>query len=104
MASQRFIDVFGHTIELSSARWRHVLARHQELKLLQHFIPPTLLQPDAIVRSIYDENVKLYYKFFPDLRHGKYLVVVIHFTHRNEILTAYVTHKIKGGARLWPNG
>jgi len=104
MTSQRFIDTFGHTIDFPAERWRHVLARHQELKPLQHLLSLTLLQPDAIVRSVYDANVRLYYKFFPDLWRGKYLVVVIHFDHRNKILTAYVTHRIKGGEQLWLSG
>lgn len=104
MSTKNFTDRFGQTIELTSERWHHVIDRHQELRLLEPCIAETLHQPDAIVRSIYDAQVKLYYKFFPELWGGKYVVVVIRLNHRHQILTVYVTDKIKGGERLWPSG
>ena len=62
--AQSFVDAFGQTIELTAERWRHVLAEHQELRSFEHLIPETLQAPDAVIRSIYDPKVRLYYKPF----------------------------------------
>ena len=104
MATLRsFVDAFGHTIELTAERWLHVLAAHQELHALENLIPEALQKPDAVVRSIYDPQVRLYYKQFSHIWHGKYLVVV-KLNRRHFMLTAYITDKIKGGTRVWPSG
>lgn len=104
MASRNFSDAFGQTIELTAERWLHVLGEHQELKAFEDLIPQTLQQPDVIIRSVYDLQVRLYYKWFPQLWHGKYLVVVVKSNRRHVVLTSYITDKIKGGERLWPSG
>lgn len=86
-----FVDAFGQTIELTAERWLHVLAEHQELRSFEQLIPQTLQAPDAIVRSVHDPKVRLYYKLFAHLWHGKYLVVVVKLDHHHVILTAYIT-------------
>ena len=80
------------------------MAEHQELRATEELIGQVLKQPDAVIRSLYDPLVRLYYKWCPSLWHGKYLVVVVALNHRNFILTAYLTDRIKGGERLWLNG
>lgn len=101
---RRFVDAFGQTIELTEERWSHVLEAHQELRVLEELIPQVLRAPDAVVRSLYDPAVRLYYKWFASVWHGTYLVVVVKSNHRHFILTAYITEKLKGGVRLWPSG
>jgi hypothetical protein len=104
MASERrFIDAFGQIIELTAERWLHVLVEHQELQAFEDLIPQTLQGPDEVAKSVHDPNVRLYYKLFPHLWHGKYLVVVVKCDQRHFLLTAYITDKVKGGARLWRN-
>ena len=98
-----FLDLFGHPIELTAERWLHVLEEHQELQAFEHLIPATLRNPDLITRSVYDPMTRLYYKWFSALWHGKYFVVVVHSGVRYTVLTAYLTHKIKGGEQLWPS-
>ena len=101
--TQRFIDVFGHTVELATERWLHVLEAHQELKVLEDLIPKTLQAPDVVMSSVHDPKARLYYRFFDQVWHGKYLVVVVQSNHQRAILTAYLTDKIKRGERLWPS-
>ena len=102
--SRSFVDAFGQTIELTAERWLHVLEAHQELQAHEPLILQTLQEPDAVARSVHDPYVRLYYKRYPQFWHGKFLVVVVKLNHRHFILTAYITDKIKGGARLWPSG
>ncbi len=104
MGSRSFVDAFGQTIELTAERWLHVLDEHQELRGHEDLIPKTLQEPEAVARSVHDPHVRLYYKRYPQLWHGKLFVVVVKLNHRHFMLTAYITDKIKGGARLWPSG
>lgn len=97
-----FVDRFGHRIELTSERWNHILDRHQELTSCEHFIPEVLESPNTVRRSIYDPAVHLYYRYFPHIFNGKFLVVVVEFSRRPNIMTAYITHRCKGGPKLWP--
>ena len=103
-APKSFVDAFGHAIELTKERWLHVLTQHEEVEEFERLIPLTLQAPDVVVSSVYDADARLYYKRFADLWHGKYLVVVVKFSRRNFIVTVYITDKIKGGTRRWPNG
>ena len=102
--SRHFSDASGYAIELTAERWLHVLSQHQELETLESLLAEVLQHPEVIVRSVHDPQVRLYYKPFPHLWHGKYLVVVVKFERRCFILTAYITDKIKGGTKLWPSG
>lgn len=103
LVPQRFRDAFGHTIELTAERWLHVLDAHPELRDGERLIPETLQEPEVVARSVYDPQARLYYKRFPHLWHGKYLVVVVKLNRRHFLLTAYVTDTIKRGERLWPS-
>ena len=103
-APRSFVDRFGHTIELTTERWLHVLDRHQELQEFEYLIPQTLREPDLVTHSVYDPKVRLYYKRFAHLWGGKFFVVVVRFNQRCFLLTAYLTDRIKGGERVWPSG
>lgn len=98
-----FQDRFGHRVELTTERWHHITAEHPELHGGYHVLQQTLAEPERLVRSVHDSAVVLYYRFFPQLWHGKFVAVVVKRAARHFILTAYVTDSIKGGTTLWPN-
>lgn len=56
-----------------------------------------------VARSRNDEEVRLYYRFYPETRgDGKFLCVVVKFREEDAfIITAYLTDKIKEGEVLW---
>ncbi|MDI6767693.1 MAG: hypothetical protein QME52_12800 [Bacteroidota bacterium] len=94
-------DVFGRMIEISSERWQHVCKQHPELLDLQDEVKGTLVSPDLIKMSLTDKSVRLYYRFYPTILGGKYILVVVKTNKRNFIVTAYVTDYIKAGDELW---
>lgn len=84
-------------VHLTPERKNHILFFHPDFK--PHFskIKEVLLLPDVIRQTREDENVLIFYKFYPDILGGKHIAVVIKINHRNFILTAYLTRKIKTG-------
>ena len=63
-------------------------------------ITETLLSPEAVVQSLSDEKIKMYYRFYHGLVVGeKYLCVIVKFQDEDAfIVTAYFTDQIKGGS------
>jgi len=94
-------DVFGRVIKIPKERWQHVCQQHPELLDLQNEVKETLVSPDLIKMSITDKSVRLYYRYYPAILGGKYLLVVVKTNRRNFIVTAYVTDYIKAGDELW---
>ena len=66
-------------------------------------ITETLLSPEAVVQSLSDEKIKMYYRFYHGLVVGeKYLCVIVKFQDEDAfIVTAYFTDQIKEGVVLW---
>ncbi len=66
-------------------------------------IAHTLAEPDSVVQSSMDPDVRLYHRFYLDTSVGaKHLCVVVKW--RNEdafLITAYFTDRRKRGMVLW---
>ena len=96
-----FCPYISRTVDLTEERERHICEYHPDLEPLFDRIGEVLTDPDQIRRSIYDEEVILFYKFWEDILSGKYIVVVVKTYLRDFVLTAYLTDKIKEGELLW---
>ena len=110
MAFPRYVrDHEGTLWELSSDVWTHIVVRHPEITHLLDHVEETLRDPDEVRRSRKRHDTVLYYKHFAVLRLGqgvvrnKYACVVADQSER-EIKTAYLTTRLKQGARLWRKG
>lgn len=95
------IDRYGNRIELSNERWQHIIKEHPEVKNCQDKLPEVVKQPDLIKHSKKDKDVLLYYRYYPEILGGKYLLVVVKIRSRSLVLTCYVTDRIKEGDVLW---
>ena len=97
-------DFDGLAIRLTDERLTHIL-EHPEMSGMEPSIEETLHDPEKVVQSLSDPSVHLYYRFyFRTVVGGKFLCVVVKMGAIDAfVLTAYLTDRIKKGARLWPS-
>lgn len=97
----RFASNFGRIIELTCERKKHIVEYHPDVQ--RHFvkIKEVLECPDEIRKSRHDSKVLLFYKYFANIKNGKYLVVVVKTNKRNFVITCYLTDKIKTGQKIY---
>lgn len=88
-------------VELTYERKIHIQTYHPDLSKYFGKISEILLTPDEVRQSIYDKEVIIFYKYFSEIKNGKFISVVVKTGIRNFILTSYLTDKIKGGEVLW---
>jgi hypothetical protein len=70
-------DHQGIEIRLTDERLEHILA-HPEMASMEPAVAETLARPERVVRSRSDDEVRLYYRFYPETRVGdKFLCVVV---------------------------
>ena len=93
-------------VELTDERESHIAETHPDLfpeYLTQ--IGRTLADPDQIRRSIRMSTARLFYRWFEDVRQGKYVVVVVVSeaapAERRWIITAYITRHLTNGEIEW---
>lgn len=98
MTSQRIPEEFGHTLSLTSERWRHILARHPELAGQRRKIVETLQHPTVVVHDASRPHTHVYHKRFPGMRHW---VVVVANLDKGLVVTAYISGRIKRGETIW---
>ncbi len=89
---ERFQAPFGE-VELTDERERHIIQFHPEIKAYRGLFQEAIMEPNSIRHSIFDPKVLICYHFLHSAK--KYLAIVVKTNHRNFILTAYFTHKIK---------
>lgn len=94
-------DIFGNEIALTEERWEHILATHPEIRPYKDRLAAVLESPDIVKKSRRDENIFMYYKWCDDMLSGKYLLVVVKYSDRNFVVTAYITDRIKEGEVVW---
>ena len=95
-------DVFGHRLHLDTAHRQHILEVHPEIVPFLNRLEEVFRKPEWVKRSRRDPNVLLYYRFYPDILDGKYLLGIAKIGGRSQVLTCYVTDTIKHGDLLWP--
>jgi hypothetical protein len=95
-----FIDNFNRKIGLSGERWNHITDTHPEIKELRKELEGALANPELIKKSVYNENVVLFYRHYTHIYEGKYMCVVVRLDEKS-IVTAYITDRIKSGDVIW---
>ena len=95
----------GGMVELTDEREQHIAETHPDL-LPEHREPliRALADPDRIALSSRSASTRLFGRWFPDIRQGKYVVVVVATDRdlgRHWILTAYLTRKLARGVIEW---
>ena len=95
-----YIDCFNRKFGLSDERWNHIIDAHPEIKELRRELEGALIEPELIKRSVYNENVVLFYRHYKHIYEGKYMCVVVRLDEKS-IVTAYITDRIKSGDIIW---
>jgi len=99
--ARSFKDRFDNKIKLTEKRWEHIITEHPEAEPYEDKILEVLLKPDLVKRSKRDKDTFLYYRYYKDVYDGKYLLVVAETKEKQEILTCYITDRIKKGDLIW---
>jgi hypothetical protein len=92
----------GAVVEYSDERGKHIAEHHPDL-LPQHWdrIAAALADPDQVRRSRRFGDARLFSRWFPDLKGGKHVVVVVVSepdVPRHWVVTAYITRALSPGA------
>lgn len=93
-------------VELTDERERHIRDKHPEL-LPQHraYLVQTLADPDDVRRDARFPNSLLFSHWFPAVKGGKFVVVVVVAdpapADRYWVVTAYVARQLSGGIVEW---
>ena len=92
-------------VEWNEERQSHISERHPDL-LPDHvtLIAETLASPERIRRSTRFGNARLFSRWYPNLRNGKHVVVVV-ISDENAslhwVVTAYMAGKLSEGVPEW---
>jgi hypothetical protein len=97
------LDCFGSPVRLTDERLEHIL-EHTELSEMQGELKEVLQIPDEVRLSQADDDVRLFYRFYPHTRvGGKWLCVVVKYSSVDAfVITAYLTGRLKAGETIWP--
>ena len=93
-------------VELTTEREIHITEQHPELlPVYKQCIVETLLDPDLVRKSSHFGMGRLFSRWYPDLRGGKHVVVVVlselSGAKRNWVITSYMARKLSGGEVEW---
>jgi len=94
---------FGKKIVLTKGEYSHVCKRHPEVLGEIGKMKRTVAAPQIVRRSLYDEKVWLFYRFFEDTPvTEKYLMVAARILNdEGLVVTSYFTDKVKMGGEVW---
>jgi hypothetical protein len=93
-------------VELTDERKAHIASTHPDLmpEFLEQ-IGQTLADPDQVRRSLRSDAARLFYRWFDNVREGKYIAVVEVSEsaprERHWIVTAYLTRRLANGEIEW---
>ena len=97
------VSKFSKKIALTTRGYEHISWRHPEVSGEMEKMKETLVLPQIIRKSMYDNKVWLFYRLFqktPVSR--KYLMVGVRlFNDEGIVITSYFTDKIKMGDEVW---
>ena len=93
-------------VECTAERERHIAEGHPDLlPEYQDKIAKTLAEPDQVRRSMRLSNARLFSRWYPDVRGGKYVVVVVVSDtvsgRRHWIITADMAREVAQGVVEW---
>ena len=93
-------------VEFTDERERHIREKHPELlPQYREYLGHTLADPDEVRRDARFPNSLLFSHWFPDVKGGKFVVVVVVAdpapADRHWIVTAYVARQLSGGIVEW---
>jgi hypothetical protein len=91
-------DRYGHEIELTDERWRHIVTYHPELEDLRDEVLETIRKGVRRQDAVEPEKYKYLRKFADLPLDYTHLVAVVKMVRNNFILTAYGIEK-KGRSR-----
>ena len=96
-------DFWGLDVRLTEERLDHIL-EHPEMMGREAAIEDTLGYPEQVLESLFDSEIRLYYRFYRGTVVGdKYLCVVVKMSDMDAfVVTAYLTDGVKRGRMLWP--
>lgn len=90
-------DKTGRKIHLSKRQGGHIThpsSLHAYMTNYLEEIKQTLIQPDKIVGSLYDDSKKKYYKYYKDRK--QYLRVIVKYLNGDGfVISAYFVRNIK---------
>lgn len=92
-------SVLGKTIRLTNEYWDFIVkVKHPSLRGKEKIVELTLKDSDEVRQSASDSTVFLYY-----LAYNEYWICVVcrHENGEGFVITAYLTDRIKEGARVW---
>lgn len=92
----KFKTAIDITVELTSARRRHIIETHPVMEAYLSKLREVLAKPEDVRRSSRADDVLLFYRFFDNIENGKYIAVVVNVLE-NSVKTSYLTHRIKEG-------
>jgi len=85
------------TIYLSKEKWLHIVNEHPALSGKIENLKEAIVNPSAIRKSMYNENLIFYYKYYKNIKiRAKYLIVIVKYLNgKGFIVTSYYVNKIK---------
>ena len=95
-------DCWGAAIRVTEERLAHVV-EHPEMDGQEEHIKQTLLEPEVVVQSNSDPEVRLYHRSYQHSIIGeKCLCAVVKWRSDDRfLLTAHLTDKVKRGTVIW---
>lgn len=98
MASLR--DPLGREIQLTDGAWfGHIVKGHPEMRGLRAQVESAISSPTAIHQSTSDADCRLYYGASTGAR---LIICVVVDVAAGFVKTAYLTRRVKPGAKEWP--
>ncbi len=96
-------DIFDEPVRLTENRLAHIVETHPEMVDQLLNLEEMLVNSYAVIESINDNAVQLFYRKFRHITFGnKYLCVVVKIQSTDTfIITAYITDAIKKGREIW---
>lgn len=94
-------DKFNNKIPITNERWSHIIKEHPEVEAYRHRVPDVLSKPDIVKESKKNKDIFLYYRYYTDIYHGKYLLLVARTKNNPLLVTGYITDRIKEGELIW---
>jgi len=94
---------FDKKVSLTEGKYDHICKRHPEVFGELDKMKETLASPQIVRRSLYDEKVWLFYRFFENTSvTEKYLMVVARILNdEGLVVTSYFTGKVMMGEEIW---